>query len=115
MSKELNAKLNEELIQQLTDISEMYNDDDKTRAVEQFCSLYKAYQEGLKTEAETTKLKCESKNLLNEPKKERWTKIGIAAAGIVFNTTVLVLGLKFEETGTVTSGFFKWGLNHFCK
>lgn len=115
MSKKLNDMMDEELQRQLDKIENMNDLDERAKAIEQFCKLNASYQEGLKTAAETAKLKCEAKNLLSEPQKERWTKIGIAAAGIAFNIGVMVLGLKFEETGTVTSGFFKWGLNHFWK
>ena len=115
MSKELNDMMNEELKKQMTDISEITDNDERNTAIEQFCKLHEAYLDGCKTAAEVAMIKCEAKNLLSEPKKERMAKIGIAAAGLAFNVAVLMFGLKFEETGTVTSGFFKWGLNHFCK
>lgn len=115
MSKELNDMMNEELKNQMTDISEITDADEKAHAIKRFCDLHESYLNGCKTAAEVTMIKCESKNLLDDPKKERAIKIGIAAAGIAFNLAVLIFGLKFEETGTVTSGFFKWGLNHFCK
>lgn len=115
MSKELNEMLDEELKNELAIIVDIQDADEKEKAIKQFCILHETYLEGCKTAAEVTKLKCESKNLLDDPKKERAVKIGITAAGIAFNLAVLMLGLKFEETGTVTSGFFKWGLNHFYK
>ena len=44
---------------------------------------------------------------MEEEKKDRWIKNGLAAAGIIIPTLVTIWGtvksIKFEETGTITT------------
>lgn len=115
MNDKLDEMVSEELKKWLDDISIIENADERAKAMEQYLRSYNTYLEGKKTKAEEAKLEAEAKSLIVEAKKERWTKIGIAGAGLAFNVCVLIFGLNFEKTGTITSGIFKWGLNHLNK
>lgn len=76
-------------------------------AVDAVVALQKANTEAIKLKHELE----QSEQELKERKKDRWVTIAIGAAEIIVPAAVYWAlynkGLKFEMTGTVTSGFFR--------
>ena len=106
--------LNEEIKQQIQDLSYLETgSDEKSDVIDDVVKLYKLAVEEDKMKQDS----CEEQNQLNEQTKDRYVKIGIAAAEIIlplmFYAFWLRKGLKFEETGSFTSATFKGLINRF--
>lgn len=114
MDDEIRNLLNEEIKQQIQDLSSLEaGSDKKSKATEDVVKLCKLAVEEEKTEQNL----CEQQKQLNEQTKDRYVKIGIAAAEIIlpliFYACWIRKGLKFEETGSFTSATFKGLINRF--
>lgn len=118
MNNEIESMLNEELKRQLEDISRMtVGEEETSKAIDDFTKLYKLTQEDDKAEWEAVKAHQEHSDELSDRKKERLTKLGIAAAEValplIFYAIWFRKGLKFEETGSFTSTTFRGLINRF--
>jgi hypothetical protein len=129
---EIKDLLSEEIKTELTNLPNLnYGSKERVAAVNDLTNLYKLRIEEAKLELdseerynkridefdareEESKLK---ERQFKEQVKERRLKIGVEVAGIVLPLGVYCYqffkGLKFEETGTVTSKFFGNLLNRF--
>ena len=114
MDKHIKHLINEEIKNEIEDLSSLEaGSEEKSRAIDDITKLCK-----LTTEDDQSEIgKYNDKEQLNEQKKDRCVKIGIAAAEIVlpliFYAVWMRKGLKFEETGSFTSGTFKGLINRF--
>jgi hypothetical protein len=106
-SKELSMTINDLAVLYRLRIDENKNDLEAKEKRER-----REMEERLKTQEENTKL-----IQLSEQTKDRYTKIGIAAAELViplmFYGIWMKKGFKFEETGAYTSTTFKGLFNRF--
>lgn len=111
---EIRELLNEEIKKQIKDLSNLNpGSEEKSRATDDVAKLYKLAVEEEKGERDSEN----EKNQLAEQKKDRYVKIGIAAAEItlplIFYGIWMRKGLRFEETGSFTSTTFKGLINRF--
>lgn len=119
MDEKINELLGEELKRQIESLSSLETGtremgtavDDVTKLYKLLIDTEKVSAESRKLDIEENKNKNDSANMLNEQKKDRYVKIGIAAAEIVIPFILYGMlmrkGLKFEETGCVTSPWTK--------
>lgn len=121
MTKEHRKMLDDEIAARIgyLDATNAGNDTDK-EAIEQLTKLCKIANDADKIEsdfADTVRKATDDIATHKEMKKERYCKIGIAAAEIiiplVFYGIWFKRGLKFEETGAFTSTTFKGLINRF--
>lgn len=132
MEKELKNILSEEIKTQIQDLSKLDTGSaEKSRAVDDLATLYKLkieedkmrmhvdekINERLDTVADRGDDERIRKEQLAEQIKDRYIKLGIAAAEIVlpliFYSKWMKRGFKFEETGTFTSTTFRGLFNRF--
>lgn len=105
---EIKEMLSEEIKKQIEDLSELDpGNEEKSKAIDNVVKLYKLT-------LEKEKASCDSeneRNQLNEQKRDRYVKIGIAAAEIIlpliFYGAWIGKGLRFEKDGSFTSTTFK--------
>lgn len=132
MDEEIKDLLNEEIKSQINDLSDFGTGSmEKSEAIDALVKLYKLRIEETKTELEFDE-KRERRFMdsdrsdedakmreyeLKEQVKERYLKLGIAAAEIIlpliFYASWMRKGFKFEETGTFTSTTFRGLFNRF--
>ena len=88
----------------------------RSKAVDDLTKLYRLKIEEHKWDLDVCEDELKHK-LLDEQVKDRYFKVGIAAAEIVlpliFYGIWMRRGFKFEETGTYTSGTFRNLFNRF--
>lgn len=132
MDEEIKDLLDEEIKSQINTISGMDVDDENySKAVDSLVKLHKLRIEEMKsitdsedqaykreTDEETCKLNEEIRQeQLSEQKKDRYIRIGLDVAGllvpIMFYSTWMRRGFKFEESGTFTSTTFRGLFGHF--
>lgn len=132
MDEEIKNLLDEEIKSQINTISGMdVNDENYAKAVDSLVKLHKLRIEEMKsitdsedqaykreTDEETCKLNEEIRQeQLSEQKKDRYIRIGLDVAGllvpIMFYSTWMRRGFKFEESGTFTSTTFRGLFGHF--
>jgi len=114
MNSEIREKLDgviETAISKLPELTD--GSDEKSEAINELTKLCVMRNDLYKLEIEASKCKNED----SEKVKERWFKVGIAAAELViplmFYAVWMSRGLKFEETGTFTSSTFRGLVNRF--
>ena len=126
MEELITTKL-EDLIADQIEYSKKFNPDtqEHTAVVGNIATLYRAYNDGVKTKSEIDIKRQEMSDADYDREKEREMKasqydfdrkarwIGYAVTGaelvipLVFNGILVAKGFKFEETGTVRSFFTK--------
>ena len=137
--EEIKKMLNEEIKNEIQDLSDLESgSEEKSKAISDLAVLYKLKIEETKTELdfkeklERRKLDKEKqindilvqekdelirKEQMKEQVKDRYIRLGIAAAELVlpliFYAKWMKKGFKFEETGTFTSTTFKGLFNRF--
>lgn len=88
--KTLDERIEEELKDQLTDISMLHTGTpEKSEAIKGFTTLY------------------EKRQSQKEHKTDRVIRIGESALKAIGYTAMFVIGMNFEKTGTLTSSFFR--------
>ena len=132
MDEEIKGLLGEEIKNQIRDLSDLESGSkEKSEAIDDLVKLYKLKIEETKAELEYDE-KCDRRLMedshsdneeqikreqLAEQVKDRYFKLGIAAAEIVlpliFYASWMRKGFKFEETGTFTSATFRGLFNRF--
>lgn len=125
MGTEIKKMLEEEIKSEIENLATLKTgSDEHSSAVEDLAKLYKLKIEEDKTAIEYLE-KAQSRKSDNELKdaqlketiKDRYFRIGIAAAELVlplmFYATWMNKGFKFEETGTYTSRTFGGLINRF--
>lgn len=125
MNEEIKEMLGEEIKAELSDLSSFdIGSKEKSEAIDNLVKLYKLKIEETKTELDYEKEIDEhkrndqtKKEQLSEQVKERYFRVGIAAAELVlpliFYAVWMKKGFKFEESGTYTSTTFKGLFNRF--
>lgn len=114
MDNKIRDLLEEEIKTELEDLSSLTTGSkEKSIAIEDLEKLYKLRIEDIKAEMDHN----EKSEQLKEDVKNRYLRIGLEAAGIVlplvFYSTWMKKGFKFEETGTFTSTTFRGLFNRF--
>ena len=128
MNEDARELLEGEIKSQIQNISSMPNGtEEKTRAIDNLVKLYKLKLDETKIEMEHDEKEFEAtdrslehdlkKNQFDEQIKERYFKLGIAAAELliplIFYGIWMRKGFKFEENGTYTSTTFRNLFNRF--
>ena len=115
--EELKELLEEEIAEEIQELSSLATgSEEKSSAIEDLSKLYKLKIEETKMELdfEDGQMKKEQ---LSEQVKDRYFKVGIAAAELIlplmFYAVWLQKGFKFEETGAFTSTTFRGLINRF--
>ena len=115
--EETKEMLDKEIKDELQKISSMsLGDEKRSKAVDDLTKLYRLKIEEHKWDLDVCEDELKHKQL-DEQVKDRYFKVGIAAAEIVlpliFYGIWMRRGFKFEETGTYTSGTFRNLFNRF--
>ncbi len=132
MEKQINELLGEEIKAEIESLSTLQaGSKEKTQAISDLATLYRLRIEETKTEwdadekynrrlmdEQQTEIENTQKEAqLSEQVKDRYFKLGIAAAEIVlplmFYAAWMKKGFKFEETGTYTSTTFRGLFSRF--
>lgn len=132
MSETIKKLLNEEIAAEIQAISSLDSgSEEKSKAIEDLAKLYRLRIEETKSELDAEDkrsrrtLESEAsvreneikKSQLDEQVKDRYFKLGIAAAELLiplmFYGIWMRKGFKFEETGTYTSTTFRGLFNRF--
>lgn len=132
MADEIKDLLNEEIKNQISDLAELEaGSKEKSIAIDDLTKLYKLRIEETKNELDDEEKEVRrlmedrqfddetlvKEKQLNEQVKERWFRLGIAAAELVlpliFYGAWMSKGFKFEETGAFTSTTFRGLINRF--
>lgn len=125
MDEEIKGLLDEEIRAELSDLSALNTgSEEKSGAIDDLVKLYKLRIEETKTELDFEKEIDEhersdqaKREQLSEQVKDRYFKLGIAAAELVlplmFYAVWMKRGFKFEENGTYTSTTFRGLFNRF--
>ena len=121
MGENIKELLNEEIAAEIQAISSLDSGSEKkSKAIEDLAKLYRLRIEESKNEldAEDKRSRRTFKSCqLNEQMKDRYFKVGIAAAELLiplmFYGIWMRKGFKFEETGTYTSTTFRGLFNRF--
>lgn len=130
--KTIDELLNEEIADEIKALSELEaGSDEKSAAIEDLTKLYKLrieenksswdaddkYNRRIMDEKSNDKDDEIKQKQLEEQVKDRYFKVGIAAAELMiplmFYGIWMNRGFKFEETGTITSSTFKGLINRF--
>lgn len=130
--KTIDELLNEEIADEIKALSELEaGSNEKSAAIEDLTKLYKLrieenksswdaddkYNRRIMDEKSNDKDDEIKQKQLEEQVKDRYFKIGIAAAELMiplmFYGIWMNKGFKFEETGTITSSTFKGLINRF--
>lgn len=131
-AKTIDELLNEEIADEIKALSELEaGSDEKSAAIEDLTKLYKLrieenksswdaddkYNRRIMDEKSNDKDDEIKQKQLEEQVKDRYFKVGIAAAELMiplmFYGIWMNKGFKFEETGTITSSTFKGLINRF--
>lgn len=126
MDEEIRELLGDEIKSQINNLSQMEpGSKEKSAAIDDLCKLYRLHIDETKNEGELDEKQCQrftednhfddelhlKKRQLREDVKDRWCRIGVAAAEIVlplvFYGAWMRKGFKFEEEGTFTSTTFR--------
>lgn len=125
MDEEIKGLLDEEIKAGFSDLSTLETGSkEKSEAIDDLVKLYKLRIEETKTELDFEKEIDEhersdqaKREQLSEQVKDRYFKLGIAAAELVlplmFYAVWMKRGFKFEENGTYTSTTFRGLFNRF--
>lgn len=132
MADEIKDLLNEEIKNQISDLAKLEaGSKEKSIAIDDLTKLYKLRIEETKNELDDEEKEVRrlmedrqfddetlvKEKQLNEQVKERWFRLGIAAAELVlpliFYGAWMSKGFKFEETGAFTSTTFRGLINRF--
>ena len=132
MADEIKDLLNEEIKNQISDLAKLEaGSKEKSIAIDDLTKLYKLRIEESKNELDDEEKEARrlmedrqfddetlvKEKQLNEQVKERWFRLGIAAAELVlpliFYGAWMSKGFKFEETGAFTSTTFRGLINRF--
>ena len=102
--KTLEERLEEELKDQLTDISMLHTGTpEKTEAIKSFAMLYDKRQDTIKLKAEAEEATAKKKDrIIDHVISGAGTVLPILATGVMY-----MVGMNFEKTGTLTSTFFR--------
>ena len=130
--KTIDELLNEEIADEIKALSELEaGSNEKSAAIEDLTKLYKLrieenkslwdaddkYNRRIMDEKSNDKDDEIKQKQLEEQVKDRYFKVGIAAAELMiplmFYGIWMNRGFKFEETGTITSSTFKGLINRF--
>lgn len=130
--KTIDELLNEEIADEIKALSELEaGSNEKSTAIEDLTKLYKLrieenksswdaddkYNRRIMDEKSNDKDDEIKQKQLEEQVKDRYFKVGIAAAELMiplmFYGIWMNKGFKFEETGTITSSTFKGLINRF--
>lgn len=130
--KTVDELLNEEIESEIRALSELEpGSDEKTAAIDDLTKLYKLrieenksswdaddkYNRRIMDEKSSEKDDEIKKKQIEEQIKDRYFKVGIAAAELMvplmFYGIWMNKGFRFEETGTITSSTFKGLINRF--
>ena len=130
--KTIDELLNEEIADEINALSELEaGSNEKSAAIEDLTKLYKLrieenksswdaddkYNRRIMDEKSNDKDDEIKQKQLEEQVKDRYFKVGIAAAELMiplmFYGIWMNRGFKFEETGTITSSTFKGLINRF--
>ena len=130
--KTIDELLNEEIADEIKALSELEaGSNEKSAAIEDLTKLYKLrieenksswdaddkYNRRIMDEKSNDKDDEIKQKQLEEQVKDRYFKVGIAAAKLMiplmFYGIWMNKGFKFEETGTITSSTFKGLINRF--
>ena len=130
--KTIDELLNEEIADEIKALSELEaGSNEKSAAIEDLTKLYKLrieenksswdaddkYNRRIMDEKSNDKDDEIKQKQLEEQVKDRYFKVGIAAAELMiplmFYGIWMNKGFKFEETGTITSSTFKGLINRF--
>ena len=130
--KSIDELLNEEIADEIKALSELEaGSNEKSAAIEDLTKLYKLrieenksswdaddkYNRRIMDEKSNDKDDEIKQKQLEEQVKDRYFKVGIAAAELMiplmFYGIWMNKGFKFEETGTITSSTFKGLINRF--
>lgn len=130
--KTIDELLNEEIADEIKALSELEaGSNEKSAAIENLTKLYKLrieenksswdaddkYNRRIMDEKSNDKDDEIKQKQLEEQVKDRYFKVGIAAAELMiplmFYGIWMNKGFKFEETGTITSSTFKGLINRF--
>ena len=130
--KTVDELLNEEIESEIQALSELEpGSDEKSAAIEDLTKLYKLrieenksswdaddkYNRRIMDEKSSEKDDEIKKKQIEEQVKDRYFKVGIAAAELMiplmFYGIWMNKGFRFEETGTITSSTFKGLINRF--
>ena len=130
--KTIDELLNEEIADEIKALSELEaGSNEKSAAIEDLTKLYKSrieenksswdaddkYNRRIMDEKSNDKDDEIKQKQLEEQVKDRYFKVGIAAAELMiplmFYGIWMNKGFKFEETGTITSSTFKGLINRF--
>jgi len=115
--EELKELLEEEIAEEIQELSSLATgSEEKSSAIEDLSKLYKLKIEETKMELDFDDGQMK-KEQLSEQVKDRYFKVGIAAAELIlplmFYAVWLQKGFKFEETGAFTSTTFRGLINRF--
>lgn len=121
MDEEIKKMLGEEIKARLSNLSSLDADSkERSEAVDDLVKLYKLRIEEVKTELDYKKEIDEherndqtKKEQLSEQRKDRWLKLGITTAELIFYGIWMYKGFRFEEKGTICSSVFKDLIRHF--
>ena len=102
--KTLEERMEEELKDQLTDISMLHTGNpEKTEAIKAFAVLYDKRQDTIKLKAEAEEAQAKKKDrVVDHIISGVGTVLPVLATGIMY-----AVGMNFEKTGTLTSTFFR--------
>lgn len=95
--KTLEEQLEDELRDQLTDISRMgTGTEEKSEAIKGFATLYDKRVDKMNADVDR-----------KNHKSDRIVRIGESAVKFIGYTAMFLIGMNFEKTGTLTSSFFR--------
>lgn len=115
MDENIREALGNEVLAQLLTLDRLeMGSEEKTRAIDGVCKLYKLGLEESKQDNDTEIRFAELNNEVvteSRSKVREWAKIGLEGAAIIIPALISIsfmkMGLDFEKTGTFTSGTFK--------
>ena len=121
---EIKSMLDNEIENEIENLSSLEEGEEKSRAIKDLAQLHKLRIDEIKTEAEVAekrdRLEYDERVKMEQAKEnkiDRWVKIGTAAAELgaplLFYGIWMNKGFKFEETGSFTSTTFKNLLSRF--
>lgn len=116
MEKEIKELLNEEIREEIHNLSLSDKAEEKAKAIDNLAKLYRLKIDEDKEKANLIEKELNKEDLKNQS-KDRFIKFGIDVGGIVlpliFYAFWMRRGFKFEEQGTYTSKTFSNLFNRF--
>lgn len=109
--KDIQKMLDERIASEIEDLDNLASGtDEKTAAVEDLAKLHKMRMEEMKAQNEVDSKRAEEAKL-EESRRSRWFNAGLTGIGIVLPLICyghwFKSGLMFEQTGAVSSSFFR--------